>query len=123
MRMRTRESAPVARGRDLARRRDPVELGHADVHQHDVGPQPLRAVDGLLAVGRLADDRDVVLGLEHHPEARPHERLVVGDEDADAHRASVIGSDARTTKPPSGRRPACSSPPYSATRSRIPTRP
>ena len=49
------------------------------------GSQPLRAVDGLLAVGGLADDRDVVLGLEHHPKARAHERLVVGDEDADAH--------------------------------------
>ncbi|MGI9099714.1 MAG: hypothetical protein ACR2H2_14705 [Solirubrobacteraceae bacterium] len=43
-------------------------------------------MDGLLAVGRLADDRDVVLGLEHHPEAGAHQRLVVGDQDADAHR-------------------------------------
>ena len=30
---------------------------------------------------------DVVLDLEHHPEAGAHQRLVVGDQDADAHGA------------------------------------
>ena len=35
---------------------------------------------GLVAVGGLADDHDVVLGVEQGTEAGPHQRLVVGDE-------------------------------------------
>ena len=65
---------------------------------------------GLVAVGRLADDLDVGMVLEHEPEAGAHERLVVGDQDADAH-APPIGSRAWTRKPPLGRRPTSSVPP------------
>ena len=42
---------------DATRRLDPVEHGHADVHQHDVGPQPPGRGDRVLAVDGLADDR------------------------------------------------------------------
>jgi hypothetical protein len=37
----------------------------------------------LYPVGGFADDLEVVLGVQDHPEARSHEGLVVGDEDAD----------------------------------------
>ena len=37
--------------------------------------------DGLVAVARLADDVEVVLGLEDHPEAGADQRLVVGEDD------------------------------------------
>ena len=64
---------------------------------------------------RLADDLQVVLGVEDHPEPRAHERLVVGDQDADAHAACTSsrasGSRARTSNPPSARGPASTSPP------------
>ena len=40
-------------------------------------------LDGLDAVDGLADDLDVRLGLQDHPEPRAQELLVVGDEDAD----------------------------------------
>ena len=66
------------------RRLDPVELGHADVHQHDVGLQPRGLLDGVEPVGRLADHLEVVLGVEDHAEPGAHERLVVGDQQADA---------------------------------------
>ena len=36
-----------------------------------------------LAVGGLGDHRDVGLGVQQRPEPGPHERLVVGDHDAD----------------------------------------
>src|SRR3712207_9058467 len=52
---------------------DPVELGHADVHEHDVGAQAARRVDGLQPVRRLADDLEVLLRVEDHPEARSEE--------------------------------------------------
>jgi hypothetical protein len=71
-----------------ARRLDAVEHRHADVHQHDVRPVRLGQADGLLAVARLGDDRDRAGRLEHGLEARAHQRLVIGDEDADHGAAS-----------------------------------
>jgi hypothetical protein len=102
----------------LARRLDAVELGHADVHQHDVGRQATRLLDRRVAVGRLADDVDVLLGVEDHAEAGAHQRLVVGDQDADH-----SGSLATTSNPPPATGPARSEPSYSRMRSSIPTSP
>ena len=62
---------------------DAVERRHADVHQHDVRPQPERLRDGVLAVLSLADHLDVLLGVQNHAEAGPDERLVVDDQHAD----------------------------------------
>ena len=40
---------------------EPVHLGHADVHQHDVGEKLQRPLDGLRTVCRLGDDLHVRL--------------------------------------------------------------
>ena len=80
---------------DLARRLDAVEARHADVHEHDVRAERVGLGDGLVAVARLADDLDVRLGLEDHPEAGADEALVVCEQDAD-HRAEPSGSRARS---------------------------
>ena len=64
------------------------------------------AASACVAVGRLADDRDVRLGVEHHPQSLADELLVVGDDDLD-HALSGSGSRAWTAKPPSGRGTAC----------------
>ena len=64
---------------ELAGRLDPVEPRHADVHQDDVGTQAAHQLDRLLAVGRLADHFDPRCRVEHAAEARPGDRLVVGD--------------------------------------------
>ena len=47
------------RGLDPARRLDPVERRHLEVHQHDVAAALGAERDGLLAVGRRADELDV----------------------------------------------------------------
>ena len=67
------------------------------------------AVERLGAVARLADDLDVVLGFEDHAKAAAHERLVVGDQDADhgarperelcSHRVVAAGASARLRVP------------------------
>ena len=84
-------------------------------------------VDRLRAVGGLADDVDVVLGVEDHPEAGADERLVVGDQDRGCSCGLLVsacrGMRARTANPPPSRRPADSSPPTARTRSRMPTQP
>ena len=92
---------------DAAGRLDPVEHGHADVHQHDVGPQSARLGDRFLAVARLADDVRLGLGVEDLAQADADECLVVCDQNG-RHR---IGSRTRTAKPPPGRRPASRRPP------------
>jgi hypothetical protein len=96
-----------------ARRRDPVERGHANVHQGNVGPQASDCGDRLLAVRGLADDLDVVLTLEQGAKAGANHPLIIGDNDADRHddAASRNGRRAHTRKPPPGRSPVSSAPP------------
>jgi hypothetical protein len=76
---------------------DAVEVGHADVHQHDVRQHPADGVDRLVAVRSLAYDVDVGLGGEDYPEAGADELLVVGDEDADHGASRFSGRRARTS--------------------------
>ena len=88
---------------------DPVEHGHADVHEHDVGADPAGHLDRLPPVGGLAPDLDVGLGVEDGRRSRPGPRLVVGDDDPDGRRPSYeqppIGRRTATRKPPSGAGP------------------
>ena len=58
------------------------------------GSSSAARLERLGAVGGLADDLDVLLGLEDHPEPRADERLVVDDEHAD-HRARLGERQAR----------------------------
>src|ERR1035441_5254171 len=102
---------------------DPVQLGHADVHQDYVGIQPSCLRQRLAAVPGLAGDAEVRLGLQQHPQALADEDLIIDDQDADHGGPSPIGSRARTAKPPPGCGPASSSPPNIATRSRMPASP
>ena len=95
------------RADDATGRLDPVEHGHADVHQHDVGPQSARRGDGVLAVA--ASPTTVVSGsvVEDLAQADPDQRLVVGDQNG----RHLIGSNDADAKPPLGRRPASRRPP------------
>ena len=72
----------------------------------------------LVAVGRLADHLDVVLGVEQRAEAGAHERLVVGEQDADHRdrqpRAPTRNAAARAAARPRASRRAA------AARSRMP---
>ena len=79
-------SAPVI----AASRLDPVHLRHADVHEHDVGPSSRASSTASSPSNGLADDLEVVLGVEDHPEAGADERLVVGDAGCGASRSGVM---------------------------------
>ena len=82
-------------GREPAGRFDPVEVGHADVHQDDVGSERFCGVERGEAVTGLADDFEVGFGVEDDAEAGADELLVVGDQDPD-HGVFPSGSRART---------------------------
>ncbi len=60
-----------------------VQPRHPDVHQHHVGLERHRPLDRLHPVGRLPHHVDATGGADDHPEARPYETLVVGDQEAD----------------------------------------
>ncbi len=114
------------RRHDAPRGLDAVEVGHAHVHDHDVGvvlgAQPHRRQ----TVGREADDPEVGLRPEDRAERRAHDVLVVGDHDADqgvAHGAGAPGRTAATANPPAASGPAVIVPPSIAVRSRMPSSP
>ncbi len=71
-----RRPVPLRAG-DLAGGLHPVHPRHTDVHQDHVGLQRPYLVQGLKAVTGLADDREVLLGLQNHPEPGAQQRLVV----------------------------------------------
>ena len=70
----------------------PPDAGHRQVEQDEVRLQLARALDRLLAVAGLADDREVVL-LEQADERRAGQRMVVDDKRAPAH-TGLIGRTA-----------------------------
>ena len=81
-----RQDDDARRGRELAQaldRADAVEPRHDEVHEHDVGLERRDRRERRLAVGRLADDLDVVLQLEERAQALAHDGVVVDDEDGD----------------------------------------
>ncbi len=102
---------------------DAVEPGHMDVDQAHVRAEPMRQLDGGVAVGGLADDLDAGLRVKDHRQAGTHQVLVVGHQHAHRHRRTFVGSSASTVHPPSGAGPARSVPPSSCTRSVIPSSP
>ena len=59
---------------------EPVQPGHADVHQDEIGLELTSLGERLAAVGGLPHYLEIGLGLQDHAQATPHERLVVGDE-------------------------------------------
>ncbi|CAM5499990.1 hypothetical protein SALBM311S_03435 [Streptomyces alboniger] len=62
-------------------RRDAVEPGHADVQEDDVGTVVPGRLAGLVAVGRLGDDRDVRAAGEQGGQAGSDHGVVVGHDD------------------------------------------
>ena len=67
---------------DPGQRLHAVHHRHREVQQHDVGLQALGHVDRLLAVGRRADDLEVVLGVEQQGQQLAQVGGVVDHEDA-----------------------------------------
>ena len=63
---------PAVPGDDLGGGADAVEDGHPQVDQRHVGLQPFDELDGLPAVGGLADDVDGGLGGQQRDDAGAH---------------------------------------------------
>ena len=99
---------------------EPALVGHHDVEEHNVRLCRSRLEDRVARSAGLADRFEIVLRVEQELEARPHDRMIVHDQDADAHRT---GTSAAIVVPPPGLVSIAIRPSSSATRSRIPTMP
>ena len=62
---------------------DPIHDRHVHVGEHDVGKQPVRFLESLLAVAGGADDLDVLFEPEQLAQVVPSTRDVVDDEEPD----------------------------------------
>jgi hypothetical protein len=82
---------------DLAGRRHPVGPWHPDVHQEHVGLGCPGKLDGPGSVGGLPDYLQAGLRGDQCPEARAHQRVIVGDRDPDAHRAAASAGSRAVT--------------------------
>ena len=102
---------------ELTGRGDPVELGHVQVEQSDVGLRGDDLTHCRPTVSRDRNHLEVRQGSQQGSQAGPHDRVVVGHHDADAHPAPS-GID-RKTRPPDVVGPASKRAPTSAARSRI----
>ena len=74
---------------NLARRLDPVERRHRDVHQHHVRLERAGELDRLLPVAGGPDDLDAVVVCEQRLDRLDEQRLVVGNEHANARASGV----------------------------------
>ena len=77
-------------GDDLLGGSEAVNSWHTDVHQDHLRLGGCDHRQGCCAVSCFADDLDVALGVEDHPEPGPHQFLVISQDDAD-HSAAPIG--------------------------------
>src|SRR5581483_8021152 len=108
----------------LLGRLDAGRLRHRDVEDRDVDVLAHRLLHRLGAVLGFGDDLEVGLRVEHAPQARADDRVVVGDEDArherDRHQSPPAGTSRRTSTPPFPPGLIASAPPTSSARSRMP---
>jgi hypothetical protein len=74
--------------RHLAGRLDPVEIRHADVHQHHVRSQAGAEANGLPAGGGLTDHLEIGFGLQDQAEAGADQLLVIGYQHTNHSKAS-----------------------------------
>src|SRR6266581_2912079 len=125
-------------GDDAAGRLDAVEVGHLDVHQHDVRLRGEGDLDRVEAIDGFADDGDAVIAVEQSGQSRPEKRLVVRDHHprgldrrgrsgwrlrCSTQISCSLGRIARTVVPPPATLSTSSRPPRITARSLIPSTP
>src|SRR5690606_3558630 len=111
---------------DAAGGLDPVEVGHADVHEDDIGLADGHGLDRLVPGPGLGDHTHVGLVVDDHPQTGTDHGLVVGEDDAECHGTATFwltGSHADTLRPPPVPRDRLRVPPQAAARSSMPRMP
>jgi len=74
---------------DLRSGIDPIQFGHEDVHDDDVGIFGFREFDGLASITRFANDLELVTLLQLHAQSFSNNTVIVSDENSYAFHAST----------------------------------
>src|SRR5258708_18463451 len=96
---------------------------HPDIEQDDVGFVVRQHGEELDGVARFGDDAQLRIFRHELPEARAHDRVIVGDDDANHADACGSGTWRRTVVPPPSRGAIVNWPPQRMARSRMPSSP
>src|SRR5699024_5420201 len=72
----------VGEAEDLLGRLDPVDTGHAHIHEDDIGLLLADGIDAGHTIAGLTGHGHIGLGVDDHGEAGAHKRLVVDEDDA-----------------------------------------
>ena len=75
---------------------DALEPVHVEVEHQHVGGMPLDRGERRDAIGRFGDDFELRLRFEDAPDAGAHQRVVVGEDDADPRPRRRPGIDDRS---------------------------
>src|SRR5580704_1355954 len=86
-------------GSDGRNRLDATHIGHTEVHERHVGPQATKALDCLLPIAGLPDQRHIRLIIQHCADSFPQELMIV---DGKYPNCSNVRCDAHGTVPPAG---------------------
>ena len=104
-----------------------VEAGHGNVHQHQIGLEPLHHRNHCKTVGGFAHDSDLRHRFEQHTYTGTHQGVVISEHNFEFH--NMEGGEAsnaqvnRTVQPLPGAETILTCPPTADARSRIPSRP
>lgn len=66
---------------DKARCRYPIHDRYAQIHEHEVRLKGATKIQGFLAIGRFANDRQVWFASQQEPQARPSQLVIINDEE------------------------------------------
>src|SRR5215472_14879927 len=75
---------------DERRSSDAVQTWHSDIDDHDVRLHPLNCRDGLLTIGRLANQLELSMCREHSAQRPPRAGSIIGDEEPTAAEVGAI---------------------------------
>ncbi len=68
---------------DRLRSRDTIDLGHEEIHEHDVGTLVTAQADRFVAILRLTNQLEILERVQEGPEAAPDDGVIVNDEHTD----------------------------------------
>ncbi len=104
-------------------RLDAIHFRHFQIEQQHVRGDLPELRDDFAPIRRRADDLEIGLRAQNGDQTVAHDRVIVGDEDADAHNADSNGTITVKTVPSPGTLHTSSVPPISRARSFKPTNP
>lgn len=86
---------------------DAVHHRHEEIHQHHIRMELFGQLDRFGSVRRLADDLNLRIELEKHPQSLANHRMIVCDDDTDHHQCFTFRRSSSTVQEPTSMSGSC----------------